>query len=124
MAKFKATVTVKAEFQYEVEVDIDSNREMDGEDEARDQWKQMLPSDFQVHKDYVSDLEVDKIQQLTSVCERCGAEYPMDCTDQEFTARFPDVQPIPRRWHEDQDFCAACGLLIEAEEAAEKAGKK
>lgn len=121
MAKYKVTVTVKAEFQYTVELDIESNREMDAEKEAIARWKAELPDDFRVNKGYVSEIEVDNTETLTHTCERCGAEYPMDITDKEFAARFPDVQPIPRRWNEDQDFCAACGLLIEAEEAAEKA---
>ena len=108
MAKYKVTIKVKAEVEYTVEVEAD--REHEAEDLAISMDQQMLPSDFQVNKGYITDWETEEIEQLTFVCQRCDKEYPM--LD---WLKHPDAI---RPWSEDDDFCAPCGVEIEAEETA------
>lgn len=114
MAKFKMKVIIKAQVEYEVEVEAAT--EWEAEDRATGMWRQMTPDDFQVEKGYITDWDVDHTEQLTADCERCGIEYPL----LDF-AKHPEAR---QPWKEDNDFCAPCGVEIEAEEAAEKAGKR
>jgi hypothetical protein len=70
--KYKVDVTVKAEFTYQVEVEAPS--EARAEDEATGMWRSEMPDDFQVNKGYVTNWDVDDIEQLTWECSDCGKQ--------------------------------------------------
>lgn len=116
MAKFKVKVKVVAEYEYETEVDESDFSK--AESAGARQWREKMPSDFQVHEDYISEWETDS-EQLTADCPRCGVEHPVETSDR------PDViivngkrtlRPDVEWWRGDEQYCAACGAKIEAEE--------
>jgi len=141
MAKFKIKVTVKAQCDYEVEVDHTS--EANAEDEATSLWREKMPEDFQVEKGYVTDWEVET-EQLTADCPGCGVEHPILTNDTPVchcgqfghnpyagTPENPDGRAPLRPhlivngvctpepwWWDDNEYCAACGAKMEAEEKA------
>jgi hypothetical protein len=71
MAKFKVKVTVTAQCEYEVEVEAAT--ESDAEDRAHENWRAMLPEDFQVEKGYITDWDTEA-EQLTWECVVCDKE--------------------------------------------------
>ena len=138
MAKFKVRVNVIAELSYEVEVD--EADEPKANDAATAMWASKMPSDFQVHKDYVTDWETET-EQLTAVCPGCGVEHVIlhndlrVCHCGQFGHNLDLIGPRPSKmqrlrphlivdnvctpepwWWDDSDYCAACGAKIEAEE--------
>jgi hypothetical protein len=68
MPKFTVTVTVKAECSYVLHVDYPT--ESKAEDVASARWRDLLPSDFQVEKGYITDWETEAVQ-LTWECVEC-----------------------------------------------------
>lgn len=100
MSKYKIKIRVIAEVEYEVEVEASSENKAIDEAIARDQ--ENLPSDFNVNKGYIKDWDAEEIEQLTFVCQRCDHEFPM--------------AGAVKQWKEDDEFCAPCGKLIEAED--------
>lgn len=72
--KYKVEVTVTAQVTYEVEVEASS--ESKAEDIATGMWRTATPDDFQVEKGYITNWEVDSIQNLTWECEACEKEIP------------------------------------------------
>jgi predicted RNA-binding Zn-ribbon protein involved in translation (DUF1610 family) len=116
MAKFKIKVKVTAECEYEVEVERETLR--DAEDAAVGVWRDKLPSDFQIDKGYITDWDVDGEQQ-TADCPDCGVEHVVATADRDHRHIVEGVlvtRPDVEWWLEDQDYCAACGAKIEAEE--------
>lgn len=120
MAKFKIAVKIKAEFEYEVEVD--ARREFEAEDKATGMWAEMLPSDFQVNKGYITDWDVENTQQLTYVCEDCEREYPAEPQIVNLLNGAEGPYPL-MPWREDSDYCEECGVKIQAEEDAKEAAR-
>lgn len=70
--KYKVQVTVKAECTYTVEVEERS--EAVAEDAATALWRTELPDDFQVEKGYITDWEIEEIENLTWECSECEKE--------------------------------------------------
>lgn len=70
--KYKVQVTVKAEVTYTVEVEERS--ESIAETAACAMWRTQLPDDFQVEKGYITDWEIEKIENLTWECTECDKE--------------------------------------------------
>jgi protein-arginine kinase activator protein McsA len=68
--KYSVEVTVTAVCTYTVEVEASS--EASAEDDAHSQWRELMPSDFQVDKGYVESWDADTTQ-LTWECEECGS---------------------------------------------------
>lgn len=116
MAKWNVRVKVMAEVEYEAEVETGSNSETEADRAAFALWREKLPEDFQVNKGYITEINVEETEQITATCERCDVDYPVNQ---------PGPQPlnVPQAWAEDGDYCAKCGLEIEAEEAAEEAAR-
>ena len=70
--KYKVEVTVKAAVSYTVEVEAAD--EAKAEDVATGMWSEKLPDDFHVAKGYITDWEVESIDNLTWECGECGKE--------------------------------------------------
>jgi hypothetical protein len=66
--KYSVEVTITASCTYTVEVEGCS--EYDAENRAHEQWRERMPSDFQVEKGYVTNWDTDTTQ-LTWECEEC-----------------------------------------------------
>lgn len=99
MAKFRVKVKIIAECEYTL--DVEHETDFGAEDAALNQWRDKLPSDFQVDKGYITGWETEAEQQ-TAVCPDCGLEHTLadaNC------------------WPEDPDYCKPCGAKIEAEES-------
>jgi hypothetical protein len=107
VAKFVVKVTITAKISYEVEVD--ETTEPLAEQAAISLWKDEVPLDFRVNEGYVTawDTETD---QLTAECPRCFTEHTIPSDNLSHAAS--------DSWHEDFEYCAACGAKIEAEEKA------
>jgi predicted RNA-binding Zn-ribbon protein involved in translation (DUF1610 family) len=141
MAKFKIRVTIKAECTYEVE--MDESTEAKAEDAATLIWREKVPEDFQVEKGYITNWELET-EQLTAICPDCGIEHAILHDDLPvcYCGQFghnpytgsPEnpkgrallhphlivngvCTPEPW-WWDDNEYCAACGAKIEAEEKA------
>jgi hypothetical protein len=72
MMKYKVNVTVKAEVSYTVEVEAAS--EAKAEDLATAMWREKTPDDFQVNRGYITEMEIDSIDNLTWECGSCEKE--------------------------------------------------
>jgi hypothetical protein len=105
LAKFTAKVRIIAESSYEVEIDTDT--EANAESEARGMWREKLPGDFQVARGYISNVEVET-EQLTADCPRCNKEHTIPTADRS--------EADSDSWHEDSEYCRACGVIIEQED--------
>ena len=135
MSKYTVEVTITAHCTYTVE--LEARDESSAEREAEGRWRELLPEDFQVEKGYISDFSTET-EQLTAECPECGEEHvvPHDdlhvCHCGQFGHNpYPEAgnkQPPMRPhllvdgvctpepwWHEDKDYCAACGAKQEAE---------
>ena len=115
MAKFKATVKVKAEYEYVVEVEADSEHEADKAAFAL--WREEMPSGFQVSKDYVTEIDVEDTERLTYVCVDCGKEYPAEANIVNLLNGAAGPLPL-MPWCGSSDYCRECGEKMEAEEEA------
>lgn len=103
MAKFKIKVKIIAECEYTTEIEHES--EAAAEREAIGQWRDKLPSNFQVSKSYITDWETEA-EQLTAVCPECGVEHDVPTA----------AKPLAECWPEDPEYCAPCGAKIQERE--------
>lgn len=107
MAKFKVKVRIYAEQEYEIEVD--QRTEPQAEQKAASQWRDKMPSDFQISEGYITKWEFET-DQLTAECPRCFTEHTIPSDN----LSHADADS----WREDYEYCAACGAKIEEEEKA------
>lgn len=70
--KYKVEVTIKAEVSYTAEVEAASEGE--AESLATMLWREKTPDDFQVEKGYITDWEIDSVDNLTWECGECEKE--------------------------------------------------
>ena len=120
MAKFKVKVKVIAACEYEVEVEDANCCNSHAEIAAENLWPQKLPSDFRVASGYITEFETDS-EQLTADCPSCFVEHRIGTADYASTAIVDGkliTRPDVEWWVEDNEYCAACGAKIEAEEKA------
>lgn len=115
MAKFKVKVKVKAEYEYEAEVEAEYEHEADKAGFAL--WREKMPEDFRVSKDYVTEIDVEDTERLTYVCEDCGREYPAEANIVSLLNGAAGPLPL-MPWCGSSDYCRECGEKMEAEEEA------
>jgi len=70
--KYKVKVNVIAQCCYTVEVE--ARDEETAEDLAAAAYRTALPDDFQVEKGYITDREIESIENLTWECGECEKE--------------------------------------------------
>lgn len=107
--KFKVKTKVIATFEIETEVDASGWQKAENMTCSIDFLAAHLPSDFRVASGYC-EYETEH-EQLTAICPKCDCEHAIP------TADSPNATD-PASWTEDNEYCAACGLQIEAEAAA------
>jgi hypothetical protein len=107
MPKFKVKVKLTAAYEYELEIDHASENK--AQQEAANKWRDQLPDDFQVSKDYITDWDIESEQQ-TAICPDCGIEHGIP------TATVSEAQADA--WLEDYEYCKPCGAKIDAEDRA------
>lgn len=93
--KYKVEVTVKAEMTYTVEVE--ERDEATAEEAACAMWRTETPDDFQVDKGYITDWEIESIENLTWECAECEKEIPYS------------------EYAQNDGECAECYARVEAE---------
>jgi hypothetical protein len=145
MALFRITVTATASTTYTAEVEAPDEKTAEEMASSREIFGKNTPEEFQVAAE---DCEFDfDSQQLTDECPECGESHAimhddlLVCYCGEFGHNpYPGTPENPAGrarmrphlivdgvctpepwWHEDQDYCAACGAMIEAAEKAEAA---
>jgi predicted RNA-binding Zn-ribbon protein involved in translation (DUF1610 family) len=145
MALFRMTVTATASTTYIAEVEAPDEETAEAMAASREIFGKNSSEDFQVDaKDCAFDFETE---QLTDECPDCGESHlimhddlavcycqafgfnPYAGTPENPNGRAPlhphliiDGVCTPEPWwYEDQDYCAACGAKIEAEEKAGEA---
>lgn len=116
MPKFAIKIKVIATVEYTLEIEAHSEEAAINEACSRKALADNTPEDFAVDRGYCEFEE--ESEQLTAICPRCDVEHNVPTCDV-VDSLIVDGKSVPNPdanwWHEDQDYCKACGVLEAAE---------
>jgi hypothetical protein len=125
MPKYNVTVKVIATTEYTVVIEASSEQLALNEACSRSVYAASTPDDFQVDTGYC-EFEPEA-EQLTAICPDCDVEHAV-ATAKDSGNIIVDgkIVPDPARawWDADQEYCASCGVIGDALDAAENEANK